>query len=287
MEAVNLRRFAAEIEAKINGSPAIVEERGVDIGHVAAVLEAQDIAESHGALGRLVPAQHEDHAADEMDEKIAGDTGAVFLPAAPAREVFRRSVGIPGALGGVSLPRIPIEIGEGETGRRGIFPRTVGVVAAERAFDESESADDAVGEKLFGLGAEDGTDALRTNLHDAAGFFCGSDHGDSVGGGMGHRLFAVDVFAGADGVDDNLVVPMIGDGGDEAIDFFVVEQIFVAERGGDFLADNYLGERVAAVVEIASGDTFDAGELDGVAEKAVALHADADNAEAEAVAGRG
>src|SRR6267378_916846 len=55
----------------------------------------------------------------------------------------------------------------------------------------------------------------------------------------------------------------------------------------DFLADNFLGERVAAVVEIASGDTFDAGELDGVAEKAVALHADADNAEAEAVAGRG
>jgi len=43
---------------------------------------------------------------------------------------------------------------------------------------------------------------------------------------------------------------------------------------------------VAAIVEIASSDAFDAGELDGVAKQAGALHADADDAEAQAVARR-
>src|SRR6266568_203793 len=154
------------------------------------------------------------------------------------------------------------------------------------SFDERESADDAVGEKLFGFGANDGADALRTDLHDATGFFCGGDHRHAIGGGMGHGLFAVDVFAGADGVDDDLFVPMVGDGGDEAVDFLVVEKIFVAARGGNFFADNFLGERVAAVVEVASGDAFDAGKLDGIAKQAGTLHADADDAEAQAVARR-
>ena len=123
-------------------------------------------------------------------------------------------------------------------------------------------------------------------MHDTAGFFRGGNHGDTVGGGMGHGLFAVDVFAGADRIDDNLLVPVIGDGGDETVDLFIIEQIFVAARGGDFFADNFLGESVAAVVEVASGDAFDAGKLDSVVEQARALHANADDAEAQAVAGR-
>src|SRR5216117_1660129 len=73
---------------------------------------------------------------------------------------------------------------------------------------------------------------------------------------------------------------------DEAIDFLVVEKIFVTARGGNFLADNFLRERVAAIVEVASGDAFDAGELDGVAKQAGTLHADADNAKPQTVARR-
>jgi len=41
---------------------------------------------------------------------------------------------------------------------------------------------------------------------------------------------------------------------------------------------------VATVIEIAGGDAFDAGQLDGVTEQAGTLHADADDAEAETVA---
>ena len=79
---------------------------------------------------------------------------------------------------------------------------------------------------------------------------------------------------------------MIGNGGDEAVDFFVIQEILVAACGGDFLADNFLGESVAAVVEVASGNAFDAGQLNGIAEQAGTLHADADDAETETVARR-
>jgi len=43
---------------------------------------------------------------------------------------------------------------------------------------------------------------------------------------------------------------------------------------------------VAAIVEIGSGDAFNAGQRDGIGKKAGTLHANADDAEAEAVACR-
>src|SRR5882724_7989431 len=284
LETVGLRCVATEIQPQINRHASVVEKRWLDVRHVAAIREAENATESHGALGRLVPAQHEVHAADEVHQQVASEAGAVFFPAAPAREVLGRSVRIPRPLGGVALPSVPIEIGEREIGWRRIFPGAGGIVAAVRAFDESDSADDAVGEQLFGFSADNGADALRTDLYHAAGFFCGGDHREAIGRGVGHGLFAVDVFAGVDGVNDDLLVPMIGDGGDEAVDLLVVEKILITARGGDFFADNFLGERVAAVVEIASRDAFDTRQLDGVAEQTGALHANADDAEANTIA---
>src|SRR6266851_8492816 len=53
LEAVDFRRIAAEIQSQINRRPAVIEQGAVNVGHVAAVFEAKDIAESHSALGRL------------------------------------------------------------------------------------------------------------------------------------------------------------------------------------------------------------------------------------------
>src|SRR5260370_26786918 len=104
---------------------------------------------------------------------------------------------------------------------------------------------------------------------------------------MEYGCISVEDFSSSYVVVDVLLVPVIGDGGDEAVDFLVVEEIFVAARGGDFFADNFPRKSVAAVIEVASGDAFDAGELDGVVKQAGALHADANDAEAQAVARRG
>src|SRR5260370_13028081 len=237
LEAINFRGIATEIEAEIDGRAAIVEERGVNVGHVATVREAEDGTERHSALGRRIPAEDEIHAAEGMDEEIASKGGAIFLPAAPTRE----DVGIERNFGDIALPGVPIEVFGREIGRRRIFPGAGGIVAAKGAFDESERADDAVGEELFGFGADDGAVALRTGLNDPAGFLLGCDHGDAVGGGMGHGLLAINVFAGTDGVDDYLFVPMIGNGGDEAVGFLCVEGIFLAAGGWQFFFVRFAG----------------------------------------------
>ena len=139
-------------------------------------------------------------------------------------------------------------------------------------------------DEFFGFGADDGADALGTDLNDAAAVFACFHHGHAVGGGMGHGLFAVDVFSGGYGVDHHFFVPEVGDRGDDAVDVFVVEEFLVVAGDGEigFVGD-FAGQRVAAVVQIGCGYAFDAGELDGVGEQAGALHADADDAEADAV----
>src|SRR5712664_1192321 len=126
LETVNLGSITAKIEAEINWRAAVIEECSVDIGHVATVREAQDSSQSHSLLWWGIPAEHEVHSADKMDEEIAGEAGAVFLPAAPAREVLGRTVGVPRPLGGIALPSVPIEIGEREIGWRRIFPSAGG-----------------------------------------------------------------------------------------------------------------------------------------------------------------
>src|SRR5260370_4350472 len=79
---------------------------------------------------------------------------------------------------------------------------------------------------------------------------------------------------------------MVGNSGDQAIDFFVVEEIFVAAGYEEIgIADDFAGEGVAAVVKIGGRDALRASKSDGGGEQAGALHADADDAEAQAVAG--
>src|SRR5712692_3237872 len=211
-EAIDFRRLGTEVQAEVDGDFAVLEERGVNVGHVAAVFPAKDAAAGEDALGRLVEAEHEHHAADEMNEEIAGDSGTVFLPAAPAREIFWRHVWIPGLVRGGALPGFPIESLWGEIEGRGIFPGAGGIVAAEGAFDHHQVADGALRDEFLGFGAEDGADALRTDLDDAAGSFTGFDHFEAIGGRVRHGLFAVDIFAGVDGVDDDLLVPVVGNG---------------------------------------------------------------------------
>src|SRR5882724_4845839 len=285
LKAISLGRFASAVQAQVHRILSVLEKGCMYVRHVAAVGPAQNSAHGHHARGRFVPTEHKVHAAYQMDEQVSSEAGTVFLPAAPAGE----NVCVEGALGNGALPGVPIESLRGAIGRGSIFPGAAGVVAAERAFDEIEIADDAGGEELLGFGAEDGADALRTDLHDAAGFFRGGDHGDAVGGRMGHRLFAIDVFAGVDGIHDDLFVPMIGNGGDDAVDLLVVEEFLIFARGVDLGAgnffDDFFGERVAAIVEVGGSDAFDAGELNGAGEQAGTLHADANDAEADPVAG--
>jgi hypothetical protein len=185
-----------------------------------------------------------------------------------------------------ALPCFPIESFGREIEWRRIFPRASGIISAERTFDHHEVADGALRDQLFRFRAQDRADALRADLDDAAGGFARFDHLQTVGRGVRHGLFAVDIFSGVHRVDHDLFVPVVGNCGDQAIDFFVVEQIFVAARHEEIgIADDFACQRVPAVVQVGRRDALGAGKADGRCQEAGTLHADAYDAEAEAIAG--
>src|SRR3989475_320468 len=218
----------------------------------------------------------------EYGTGVAGDPGAVLLPATPAREEVR----IERAFGHRALPGIPVQSPRREIGRRRILPRAGGVVASEPSFDEHQVTQHPLGDQLLGLGADLGAHALRADLHDASGLLRRVHHGHAVGRGVRHRLLAVDVLAGADRGHHHLLVPVIGNRRDDAVDVLVLEERLIAARDGQVRPDDLAGQRVPTVVEVSGRRTFDARQLYGLRERPVPLHAVSDHSEADPVTGR-
>ena len=107
----------------------------------------------------------------------------------------------------------------------------------------------------------------------------------AVGDGMGHRLLAVDVLARAHRVHHDLLVPVVGHRGHDAVDALVVQELLIAAGGAELVARDLPGQGVAAVVEVAGGRALHAGNRDRGREQPRTLHAHADHSEADAVAG--
>jgi hypothetical protein len=101
-----------------------------------------------------------------------------------------------------------------------------------------------------------------------------------------HGLLTVDGLARPHRIDHHLFVPVVGNGGQNAVDVLVVEEFVISPRDRQirFVGD-FARESVPAVVEVGGGDTLDSGQLDGIGQNAGAFHADADDAEAQAIAG--
>ena len=92
----------------------------------------------------------------------------------------------------------------------------------------------------------------------------GGDHFETFLGGVGHGLFAVDILAGAAGVDDYSFVPEIGDGGYEAIDIFAGKNVLITAGDGEIrVAGDFAGVEMAAVIEVGGGYAFGSGNGDG------------------------
>src|SRR5205814_9842998 len=93
-------------------------------------------------------------------------------------------------------------------------------------------------------------------------------------------------FSGAHRINHNLLVPVIGDGRDDAVDVLVVEQLTVAACHGEVGPHDFTRERVTAIVEVGGGGAFDTGKLNGRRQQAAALHAPSHHAKAHAIARR-
>src|ERR1700756_4277252 len=86
-EAREFRRLASQVQPHVDRDPVVVEEYGVEVGHIAAVVEAEYAAHGCGGTGNFIPAQSRHHAADQMHHEVSRNAGAIGSPAAPAREV--------------------------------------------------------------------------------------------------------------------------------------------------------------------------------------------------------
>src|ERR1700693_2005797 len=72
-------------------------------------------------------------------------------------------------------------------------------------------------------------------------------------------------------------MPVIRNGNDDGIDFFVVEQLLVAAGRFYRLANDFLSQFVTPIVQVTSGRAFYSRELDRIGQQPGAFHADSDN----------
>jgi hypothetical protein len=99
---------------------------------------------------------------------------------------------------------------------------------------------------------------------------------------MHHRLLAINVLAGAHGIDGYFLVPVVGRGHDDGIDVFPIQQFTVAAGGVDVLSPTVLGILEPSVREVADRHQFDAGTQRG--DRIPRTHAaSADEADVEVV----
>ena len=173
-------------------------------------------------------------------------------PATPVPYSFQQRqrakvIGSKGFLGAVPSQVSQSKLSGERPGGGGYSHAPVGSLRPRESSTESSSPMAPCIVELLGFGEQGGADALRADLHDASGFFGGGNHGGSVCHSVGHRLLAVNVFAGGDGVDDDLFVPVVGHGDDERLDVMVGEELLILARGHDVGADDFFGEELAAV----------------------------------------
>jgi len=107
---------------------------------------------------------------------------------------------------------------------------------------------------------------------------------------MDHRLFEVDVFACAHGVDCGLLVPVVGSGDEDGVHVLAGEDLAVVASGeevdivGGAWAPELLAVGEATVVAVGCGDEFYAGDQKGGASVVLALNSCSDEGELEVVA---
>ena len=130
------------------------------------------------------------------------------------------------------------------------------------------------------------TALLQPDLHHALGIAHGGDQPRAFLDGVGDRLLAVDVFAGAHRRDGDGHVPMVGRADHHGVDILTVENLAVVEVE-DRVGRGVLGFgfQAARFIHVAAGDDLVLfGELQ-LAQQILAAAAGADGADAYAVVG--
>jgi hypothetical protein len=283
VEADELAALVVQVAAQSDAAVGIVVESFDEVGELAAILEVEQASGGLGAQGGLFDAGDELDAGEQVDEEIAAEALAVVFVATPAEEAN----GIERDFGRVAEEGVPVDGFFAGVGRHGINPGAAGRIAVPVGVDGEDFAEFAGIVNFFGLGVEDGTDALAADGDHALIFLRGFDHGESVFDSVRHGLLAVDVFAGGAGVFKNAAMVVVHGGDEDRVDVLAIENGAIVAGGGDTgVADGFLGGGVAAVIQVTNRDALDAGNAERGFEVFASTNAGADGSEANGVAGR-
>ena len=106
-------------------------------------------------------------------------------------------------------------------------------IAGQADFDALQVADAAVADQFGGIAELHGGALLAADLEDAAGGLDGVGERAAFGDGQRRGLLQVDVLAGADGVDGDERVPVVGGADDDGVDVLVGEELVIVGVAGD------------------------------------------------------
>lgn len=232
----------------------VIIEADHEIGDVAAVLPVVRTAAREDALGAVGIHDVVD-AAEEVDEQVTRDTGAVILVVAPTEEAD----GLEGALGCGADEAVPIDGGGRGVVRDYVLPGAEGGVAVVEGFDHADFADFAILDHFTQTRVKNVADALAADLEDLAGGLLGGDDLVAIGGVLDHGLLTIDVLASLEGVNSLGAVPVVGRGDDDGVDVGAGQEFAVVAGGEDLLAESLFCVGEAAFVNVGDSDEFDAG----------------------------
>jgi hypothetical protein len=228
----------------------------------------------------------------------AGDHAeAVGVVAEPAGAVV--DVGRVDALFGVgderrgAEPAVVVELGRDGLG--GLIGR--GRVDGQTDLDGADTAEAAAADEFAGAAELLAGALLRTELEDAARFGDGGTEEHALGVRHRHGFLQVDIFAGEDGGERGLGVPVVGRADDDGVDVGTFQELTVvghdvdARSGRALFAVEFLDEAAAAGgargIDVAHGDVVGEAGVEDVGHVVAEGDATAANlADADAVAGR-
>ena len=117
-------------------------------------------------------------------------------------------------------------------------------------------------DQVLDLVVEDRAGVLAADLEDGLGLLLRGDDRRPFLDGADHRLLAVDGLARLHRVDRHPGVPVVGHADQHGVDVLAGEDLAIVDIGLDLAAEDLLGVRSPALVQVGGGDQLDAGHLE-------------------------
>ena len=216
-----------------------------------------------------------------MREEVGRQSAGVVPVLAPAEE----ALGVEWAGRRRTEEPIPVEVGGLAPALDRVVPVPAARVAHEAGLAEDQPPQSARLDDLQHAVVGLVRGRLGADLDHATGTLSGAVEIARLVPVAAHRLLAVDILTGFQGVDTHAGMPVVRCGDPDAVDVVPGEQIAIVEVGSGAAGD-VTGAFPPRSVDVANGSDLDRRVVDQIAKVVGSLVADADHADGDPVVGR-